>query len=137
MSKAQIKARIENLQTEITFLQQLREQQAPPPELTDEQAKVLEQATHGLAIKLDNLGDRTLIFYRKLSAMKMIEWFMDGCYWHITDTGRAALKAHQIQQATQLTCTGCGSTDNLVVCRAIPCSKYLLCPVCLADEEVE
>jgi len=39
------------------------------------------------------------------------------------------------QQPEQPRCAGCGDTENLTECRAIPTGTYLLCPRCLADEE--
>lgn len=71
------------------------ESKPPEAELTEEQAAMLERANHGLAIKLDDFSGEHLVFMRTLHEAGMIEWILFGCYWHITDAGRAALAAHE------------------------------------------
>ena len=109
MTKAQLKQRIDKLQTEVAFLRGLRQQQdgvtvEPAPVLTDEQAEVLEfMVTFSNPVGWwfnNGCGD---FWQRHMAGFKSLfdigylanesEYTHDS--YQITDKGRAALEAHQ------------------------------------------
>ena len=92
MTKAQIKDRILQLQSEIAVLQCELSRidgvtKAPAPVLTDELATCLEYFASG---KSHNRW-----VHSHLSDNDMLEIVSDDGYWQITDKGRDALKTHQ------------------------------------------
>ena len=116
MTEQQIKARIDKLQHEVAFLRGLRETQ---PKRT------------------------TKDFYCSTCLLQLYEVQCkpeDGAitgYCPKCDEQKVFIHGYPPKQEQQSCAGHCGCSDNLTEVTATPEGTYLLCPVCLADEEME